>query len=112
MQKIEEETAPKLAAHRDAIHFNAKLFARLKEVYHSNAEHDRSAVAQVVAKSTTASANHANVARARQSRRRIRYPPDRSAHRATACRKSEVARLRQLGRVSARRSNREKRFDG
>ncbi|HEY6070784.1 MAG TPA: M3 family metallopeptidase, partial [Chthoniobacterales bacterium] len=33
MQKIEEETAPKLAAHRDAIFLNAKLFARVKELY-------------------------------------------------------------------------------
>ena len=33
MQKIEEQIAPKLAAHRDAIHLNAKLFARVKELY-------------------------------------------------------------------------------
>jgi peptidyl-dipeptidase Dcp len=33
LQKIEEETAPKLAAHRDAIHLNGKLFARVKELY-------------------------------------------------------------------------------
>src|SRR4029079_16383209 len=33
LQKIEEETAPKLAAHRDAIHLTAKLFARVKELY-------------------------------------------------------------------------------
>src|SRR5215472_987172 len=33
MQKIEEQMAPKLAAHRDAIHLNAKLFARVKELY-------------------------------------------------------------------------------
>ena len=33
LQKIEEETAPKLAAHRDAIHLNGKLFARIKELY-------------------------------------------------------------------------------
>src|SRR5437764_2681299 len=33
LQKIETDFAPKLAAHRDAIHLNAKLFARLKEVY-------------------------------------------------------------------------------
>src|SRR2546423_6525030 len=33
LQKIEEEMAPKLAAHRDAIHLNAKLFARIKELY-------------------------------------------------------------------------------
>src|SRR5256714_366560 len=32
LQKIEEEMAPKLAAHRDAIHLNAKLFARIKEL--------------------------------------------------------------------------------
>jgi peptidyl-dipeptidase Dcp len=33
MQKIEKEMAPKLSAHRDAIHLNGKLFARLQEVY-------------------------------------------------------------------------------
>jgi len=33
MQKIETEMAPKLAAHRDAIHLNGKLFARIKELY-------------------------------------------------------------------------------
>src|SRR5437773_4923627 len=33
LQKIETEMAPKLAAHRDAIHLNSKVFARVKEVY-------------------------------------------------------------------------------
>jgi peptidyl-dipeptidase Dcp len=33
MQKIETDMAPKLAAHRDAIHLNAKLFARVQELY-------------------------------------------------------------------------------
>ncbi len=33
MQKIEKEMAPKLAAHRDAIHLNSKLFARIQELY-------------------------------------------------------------------------------
>ena len=33
LQKVETETAPKLSAHRDAIHLNGKLFARLKELY-------------------------------------------------------------------------------
>jgi peptidyl-dipeptidase Dcp len=33
MQKIEKEMAPKLSAHRDAIHLNAKLFARIQQVY-------------------------------------------------------------------------------
>jgi peptidyl-dipeptidase Dcp len=33
MQKIETEMAPKLAAHRDAIHLNGKLFARIQELY-------------------------------------------------------------------------------
>src|SRR2546428_1650580 len=33
MQKIEQEMAPKLSAHRDAIHLNSKLFARVKELY-------------------------------------------------------------------------------
>src|SRR5882762_3795587 len=33
MQKIETDMAPKLAAHRDAIHLNGKLFARVKELY-------------------------------------------------------------------------------
>src|SRR5882762_8845732 len=33
LQKIETEMAPKLAAHRDAIHLNGKLFARVKELY-------------------------------------------------------------------------------
>jgi peptidyl-dipeptidase Dcp len=33
MQKIEKEMAPKLSAHRDAIHLNGKLFAPLEEVY-------------------------------------------------------------------------------
>src|SRR5213595_454386 len=33
LQKIETDMAPKLAAHRDAIHLNGKLFARIQEVY-------------------------------------------------------------------------------
>ncbi|HET9857510.1 MAG TPA: M3 family metallopeptidase [Chthoniobacterales bacterium] len=33
LQKIETDFAPKLAAHRDAIHLNSKLFARIKELY-------------------------------------------------------------------------------
>jgi len=32
-QKIETEMAPKLSAHRDAIHLNGKLFARIQELY-------------------------------------------------------------------------------
>src|SRR5213595_3319251 len=31
LQKIETEMAPKLSAHRDAIHLNGKLFARIQE---------------------------------------------------------------------------------
>jgi peptidyl-dipeptidase Dcp len=33
LQKIDKEMAPKLAAHRDAIHLNGKLFARVQELY-------------------------------------------------------------------------------
>jgi peptidyl-dipeptidase Dcp len=33
MQEIEKKMAPKLSAHRDAIHLNGKLFARLQELY-------------------------------------------------------------------------------
>src|SRR5213082_3085869 len=33
MQKIEKEMAPKLSAHRDAIHLNGKLFARIQTLY-------------------------------------------------------------------------------
>ena len=33
LQKVEEEEAPKLAAHRDAITLNSKLFARVQAVY-------------------------------------------------------------------------------
>src|ERR1043166_4340116 len=33
MQKVDKEMAPKLSAHRDTIHLNAKLFARVKELY-------------------------------------------------------------------------------
>src|SRR5437867_8434382 len=33
LQHIDTEMAPKLSAHRDAIHLNGKLFARLKELY-------------------------------------------------------------------------------
>src|SRR5436190_11588145 len=32
-QKIDKEMAPKLAAHRDAIFLNSKLFARAQELY-------------------------------------------------------------------------------
>ena len=32
-QKIETEMAPKLSAHRDAIHLNGKLFARIQQLY-------------------------------------------------------------------------------
>src|SRR6184192_1970366 len=33
LQKIETEIAPKLSAHRDAIHLNGKLFARIQQLY-------------------------------------------------------------------------------
>src|SRR5260370_2906036 len=33
LQKIETEMAPKLSAHRDAIHLNSKLFARIQQLY-------------------------------------------------------------------------------
>jgi peptidyl-dipeptidase Dcp len=33
MQKIDKEMAPKLSSHRDAIHLNGKLFARIQELY-------------------------------------------------------------------------------
>ncbi|MDE3059167.1 MAG: M3 family metallopeptidase [Bacteroidota bacterium] len=33
LQRIQEEEAPRLAAHADAIHLNEKLFRRVKEVY-------------------------------------------------------------------------------
>jgi peptidyl-dipeptidase Dcp len=33
LQKIDETLSPKLAAHRDAIHLNAKLFARIEAIY-------------------------------------------------------------------------------
>src|SRR6195256_649626 len=35
LQKIETEMAPKLSAHRDAIHLNGKLFARVLELYNN-----------------------------------------------------------------------------
>ncbi len=38
LQKIETEMAPKLAAHRDAIHLNGKLFARVQELYDNRAQ--------------------------------------------------------------------------
>jgi peptidyl-dipeptidase Dcp len=37
LQKIQEEIAPKLAAHQDAIYLNAKLFNRVKSVYDTRA---------------------------------------------------------------------------
>ena len=33
LQKIDREMAPKLSAHRDAIHLNSKLFGRIQELY-------------------------------------------------------------------------------
>jgi peptidyl-dipeptidase Dcp len=33
LQKVQQEEAPKLAAHRDAIYLNGKLFARVKSLY-------------------------------------------------------------------------------
>src|SRR4029434_4131947 len=33
LQKIESDIAPQLSAHRDAIHLNGKLFARIQELY-------------------------------------------------------------------------------
>jgi peptidyl-dipeptidase Dcp len=34
LQKVQEEEAPKLAAHRDAIYLNEKLFKRVKSIYY------------------------------------------------------------------------------
>src|SRR5437764_15135886 len=33
LRKVETELAPKLSAHRDAMHLNGKLFARLEQLY-------------------------------------------------------------------------------
>src|SRR3569833_2864032 len=33
LQKVQQEESPKLAAHRDAIFLNPKLFARVKTIY-------------------------------------------------------------------------------
>jgi peptidyl-dipeptidase Dcp len=38
LQKIETEMAPKLSAHRDAIHLNSKLFARIQDLYNSRGQ--------------------------------------------------------------------------
>jgi len=35
LQKVQEETAPKFAAHRDAIYLNTKLFKRIAHIYNS-----------------------------------------------------------------------------
>jgi peptidyl-dipeptidase Dcp len=37
LQKLQEEEAPKLAAHQDAIFLNAKLFKRVEEIYNGRA---------------------------------------------------------------------------
>ena len=37
LQKVQEAEAPRLAAHRDAIHLNNKLFARVRKVYDERA---------------------------------------------------------------------------
>ena len=37
LQKVQEAEAPRLAAHRDAIHLNSKLFARVRKVYDERA---------------------------------------------------------------------------
>jgi len=37
LQKLQEEEAPKLAAHQDAVFLNSKLFSRVKEIYDSRA---------------------------------------------------------------------------
>src|SRR5258708_11187831 len=37
LQKVRTEEAPKLAAHRDAIYLNAKLFARVASLYQQRA---------------------------------------------------------------------------
>src|SRR6266481_4748544 len=38
LQKIDREMAPKLSAHRDAIHLNGKLFARIQQLYDNRAQ--------------------------------------------------------------------------
>lgn len=38
LQKVQEELAPKQAAHQDAIYLNAKLFKRIETVYNNRAE--------------------------------------------------------------------------
>src|SRR6266567_4221946 len=38
LQKIEKEMAPKLSAHRDAIHLNGKLFSRIQQLYDNRDE--------------------------------------------------------------------------
>src|SRR5215469_446072 len=35
LQKLQEEVAPKLAAHQDAINLNPKLFARIEKLYNN-----------------------------------------------------------------------------
>ncbi|MGH8126071.1 MAG: M3 family metallopeptidase, partial [Rhodanobacteraceae bacterium] len=38
LQKISEQEAPRLAAHQDAIHLNAKLFGRIQKLYNERAK--------------------------------------------------------------------------
>src|SRR3972149_2606811 len=38
LQAIQEEEAPKLASHQDAIYLNAKLFARVKTIYENSGQ--------------------------------------------------------------------------
>jgi peptidyl-dipeptidase Dcp len=40
LQKVQEDEAPKLAAHQDAIFLNPKLFARVKTLYDNRDSHD------------------------------------------------------------------------
>ena len=37
LQKVQEDEAPRLAAHQDAINLNAKLFSRVKAIYDERA---------------------------------------------------------------------------
>jgi peptidyl-dipeptidase Dcp len=46
LQKIQEEEAPKFAAHQDAIALNPKLFARVKALYDNRDSHDNALDAQ------------------------------------------------------------------
>ncbi len=118
-QKIQEEVAPKLAAHQDEINLDPKLFARVKSIYDQRdtleldpvqkrlVEHYYDGLVRAGAQLSDADKASLRKLNVEENPRRAwrcqRHPADRAAPGPAACAEGQAAWLRHLRRLPAGR---------